>query len=136
MSYHLPRLYAPIWYVGSLSLGTGPRLLLELVLDAKRAHREVQLDQVTWGKLLHRSPRTIRRWLRELRARHLVRVIRRGRRLTNLYMLGRSLWARLTGQHEARAPSGHQRALWGVFERIEQRAPSLNDGRHRQWRAG
>ena len=52
------------------------------------------------------------RWCRYAVERRWLRVIRRGRKLTNVYRLARWLWARLTGQVKRRLPSGVQEPLY------------------------
>jgi hypothetical protein len=47
---------------------------------------------------MDRSRETVNRALRALALQRLIRVKRRGRKLTNVYLLARRVWAALTGR--------------------------------------
>jgi DNA-binding transcriptional MocR family regulator len=61
-------------------------------------HRVCQPGEASLARMHGRSTRTIRRAIDTLQAAGLVEVIRRGRKLTNVLRLARSLWARLTNR--------------------------------------
>src|SRR5882724_6644382 len=89
------RVYAPVLYIASLSLGTGPRLLLEVFAEAAWKNRTFSPSQARLGQLVHRDARSVRRWIRQLVGRRLIVAQRRGRGRTNMYRLSHRFWARL-----------------------------------------
>lgn len=98
MSHHLPRLQVPALYFGSLTMPSGAAVLLEMIASVSVTGRKFRPSQHKLADMRHCSRRTIIRQLKLLSERGYVRVIRRGRRLTNVYRLSRSLWGRLTGK--------------------------------------
>jgi len=114
---HAPRIYAPAIYFGCLSAGTGVRLLVAGVAERALAGQVFSPSQAKLGQLYHRDARTIRRWLKVGVERRWLRVVRRGRKLTNVYRLARWLWGRLTGRHEARIPDELQGTLFRIGSR-------------------
>ena len=118
MSHHSRAVRAPALYLACLTTGTGPRLLLEVVAEAVLKGRVFMPSQVKLGELLHRDRRTIIRWAKAASARGWLRVVRRGKKLTNLYLLSRALWRRLTGQTKPKLPSELQETLWRIGLRI------------------
>lgn len=101
----LPRVYAPALYIASLSLGTGPRLLLEVFAEAAWKNRTFSPSQARLGQLVHRDARSVRRWIRQLVGRRLVVAQRRGRGRTNMYRLSHRFWARIVAGNRARVPA-------------------------------
>jgi DNA-binding transcriptional MocR family regulator len=97
------KLRHPIWYIASLTISPWARLLLMQIEDAIIKDRRVRLSQASWAEQMHCSLRTVTRALKELRVHGLIRVIRRGKKLTNVYRLSRNLWGRITGRFD-RAP--------------------------------
>ena len=110
--------YAPLLYVAALSLDDGPRLLLVVLLEAEWKHRAFAPTQARLGEVLHRDARTVRRWVRALKRRRLIYVKRRGRGLSNVYHVHRSLWDRLAGRRPVELPRELQRSLWKIGLRI------------------
>lgn len=130
MSHHSPRVRAPALYLACLSTGVGPRLLLEVVAEAVLKGRVFMPSQVKLGELLHRDRRTIIRWAKAASARGWLRVVRRGKKLTNLYLLSRALWRRLTGQVKGRVEPGVQLVMDRLWKRIrENQGAVLAQGR-------
>lgn len=61
-------------------------------------HRVCQPGEISLARMHGRSTRTIRRALDTLQDAGLIDVIRRGKKLTNVLRLARSLWAKLTNR--------------------------------------
>ena len=108
LSSHPPKVRFPAFYLASLTAPAGSRVILSAITDACLRGRRFAPGQRSLGELVHRTARTVRRQLRVLVERGWVRAIRRGRRLTTIYRLSRSLFARLTG----RPP----RPDWGPYQ--------------------
>ena len=109
---------APLLYVAALKLGVGPRLLLEVLLEAEWKHRAFAPTQPRLGEVLHRDARTVRRWVRALKRRGLIYVKRRGRGRSNVYRVHRRLWDRLAGRRHVAVPKEVQQSLWKIGLRI------------------
>jgi|SRR5882724_5526645 len=99
------RVYAPVLYIASLSMGTGPRLLLEVFTEAAWKNRTFSPSQARLAEVAHRDARTIRRWIRVLVQRGYVVVQRRGRGRTNRYRLSHKFWGRIVAGNRARVPA-------------------------------
>jgi hypothetical protein len=99
------RIYAPVLYIASLTMGTGPRVLLEAFTEAAWKNRTFSPSQKRLGQLVHRDARTVRRWIRVLVARHFVVAERRGRGRTNRYRLTHKFWGRIVAGNRARVPA-------------------------------
>ncbi len=98
VSHHSLRIHTPALYFAALSMPGGAIVLLAMVASVNLRGKVFRPGQARLAELRHCSRRTIIRQLRVLVERGYVRVIRRGRRLTNIYRLSRSLWQRLTGK--------------------------------------
>ncbi len=102
---HPPRIYAPGLYFGSLTAGNGPKLLLVAVAEVVLRGKVFSPSQRRLGELYRRDRRSVSRWVKVGVERGWLRVVRRGRKLTNVYRLSRHLWGRLTGQYTSKIPS-------------------------------
>lgn len=130
MSHHSRGVRAPALYLACLTTGVGPRLLLEVVAEAVLKGRVFMPSQAKLGELLHRDRRTIIRWAKAASAKGWLRVVRRGKKLTNLYLLSRALWRRLTGQVRGRVEPGVQLVMDRLWKRIrENQGAVLAQGR-------
>jgi len=107
----LPRVYAPVFWIACRTLGTGPRLLLEVIAEAAWKNRVFSPSQARLATALHRDARTIRRWARQLAGRRLIVIQRRGRKLTNRYRLSHAFWGRLVAGNRARVSAELQGPL-------------------------
>jgi hypothetical protein len=105
-------------YTLSLSLPTGPKVLLEAITETVLAGGRFQPSQQRVGELAGRRRETVNRWVRVLRERGLVRVVRRGKRMTNFYLLARALWCRLTGRVRPKLPAPVQESLFRLGLRM------------------
>lgn len=110
MSHHPLKIRTPALYFGSLSLPSGSAVLLEMIASVNVSGGRFHPGQDRLAELRHCTRRTIIRQLKVLAARGYIRVIRRGKKLTNVYRLSRSLWGRLTGQLTPKRPNVFQ--LW------------------------
>lgn len=115
---HPPKIYAPALYFGALSAPTGVRLLVAGVAERALAGKVFSPSQRRLADLYHRDRRTISRWCRVAVDRGWLRVIRRGKKLTNLYRLTRWLWGRLTGRYKSRVPTELQDTLYRLGLRM------------------
>ena len=88
----------PGLYLLSTPLPHLQRLLLATIAHTVIGKRPCTPSQERLGELLSRSRETINRALRALVAQRLIFVKRRGRRLTNVYLLARRIWAAITGK--------------------------------------
>ena len=88
----------PVLWLVSTPLPTLQRLLLLTIVTAVLAKRPFCPSQLSLGRLMTRRRETINRALRALVAQRLIFVKRRGRRLTNVYLLARRIWAAITGK--------------------------------------
>ena len=111
---HPPRIYAPALYFGSLTAGTGVRLLVAGIAERALAGQVFSPSQAKLGDMYHRDRRTIIRWVKVAVERRWVRVLRRGRKLTNVYRLSRWLWGRLTGRYTSKIPEALQGTLYSL----------------------
>lgn len=111
MSGHSPTLRNPELWCASLTAPPGARLFLLSVMRAVARKQVFCPRQEALGKAMHRRGRTVRRWTKLLTERGWLRVIRRGRKLTNIYRLSRSLFYRLTGQRRRPCPADLQPVL-------------------------
>jgi hypothetical protein len=102
----------PALYIACLDAPKGALVLLEAIVPICLKDRIFSPGQAKLGVMMHRSPRTIIRYVKVLRERGWLRVIRRGKKLTNIYRLGRTLWRRLTGRVASRAPRELQDVLY------------------------
>lgn len=112
MSYHSLRVNAPALYAASLNAPTGTRLLVMILFERTMAGKPFTPSQAKIASMMHRSSRTVRRWLTIGVKRGWIRVIRRGKTQTNRYMLSRVLWGRLTGQRPSTLPRELQASLF------------------------
>lgn len=87
-----------VW-LASLSCSNGAHRVLSMIAETCLRRRDWQASQVRMAEMIHSSRRSIIRYAQELHALGYVRVIRRGKQLTNVYRLQRWLWERLTGRH-------------------------------------
>lgn len=108
----------PALYIACLDAPKGALVLLEALVPIVLKERVFSPSQARLGVMMHRSPRTIIRYVRILKERGWVRVYRRGKKLTNVYRLGRALWQRLTGQLKPRVPKALQDSLYRLGLRI------------------
>jgi hypothetical protein len=111
---HPPVIYAPGVYLGCLTASTGARLFIIAVAERALAGERFMPSQKRLGQLYHRSERSIRRWIRTGVEAGWLRVIRRGRKMTNLYRLSRYLWGRLTGRYKTKIPEELQTTLFNL----------------------
>jgi len=74
------------------------RLLLDFIAHTVIMKRNCTPSQERLGAIFGRSRETICRALKALEVQRLIRARRRGRRLTNVYLLARRLWEALTGK--------------------------------------
>jgi len=118
MSHHPPRIHSPALYFACLTAPTGVRQLVGVVAEAALHGQAFAPGQEKMGEMFHRDRRTMNRWCRYAVRHHWLRVIRRGRTLTNVYRLARWLWARLTGQWKRRLPTGVQEPLYRLGLRL------------------
>lgn len=123
VSYHSHQLRAPALYASSLNGPLGTRLLIAVLFERALAGKPFTPSQAKLARLVHRSDRTVRRWLDVGVRRGWIRVVRRGRKLSNLYRLSRPLWARLVGQQPPRLPTALQATMWSVGRHL-----GLSDG--------
>jgi len=100
----LPRIYAPVFYIACQTMGTGPRLLLEVIAEASWKNRTFSPSQAVLAKKMHRSQRTVIRWAKQLAGRRVIDIQRRGHRLTNRYRLSHRFWARIVAGNRALVP--------------------------------
>jgi len=72
------------------------------------------------AEMFSRRPETISRAMRALQERQLIKIIRRGKTLTNVYRLARWLWETLTGDPRRHYPWAFAqvrlpiRGTWGL----------------------
>ncbi len=131
MALHPPVIQLPASYVASLGLTCTAQGMLQVVTERRLKGRNVTLSVKGWARLLHRSIRQVIRASGELQARGLLRKIRRGCRLTNIYLLALRLWCRFTGRTPRRLDPEVQGVLWrlgqrsGVPERVMARCHVL-----------
>lgn len=111
-SHHPPLVQAPETYIAALSIPTLDRLLLGMVAEARLRKRNWTPSEARWGEVVHRCRETISRSVNRLARAGWLRVVRRGRRLTNIYLLSRTLWHRFTGQPRRRWDPELQGSLW------------------------
>lgn len=114
MSHHPPPVRAAHTYLASLTLPASCRELLHIVAEARLKRRNCTPSQARLATILHLSRRQVVRVVDRLTAAGLLRRHRRGRRLTNIYLLGRALWRRLTGQPKRRLDPDVQGTLFRI----------------------
>jgi DNA-binding transcriptional ArsR family regulator len=85
-------------YIESMSLSSPAKLFLLGVASIRLRNRLCQVSQKEWGKLLSRSRRTVCYAIKELKEKNLIKIVRRGKKLTNLYFLAHWLYKMLTGK--------------------------------------
>lgn len=88
----------PMLYLISTPLPTLQRLLLVAIASTVLAQRPCTPSQARLGEIVSRSRETVNRALQALQAQRLILVKRRGRRLTNVYLLARRIWQAITGK--------------------------------------
>ena len=115
MSHHHPGIRFAVPYVAALPLPTLDRLLLTMVVDACLSGRTWQPRGARWGELVHRRRETVSRAVGRLQRLGYLRVIRRGRKLSNVYRLSRSLWNRLVSGRRAVGPAMLRHLLDRLF---------------------
>jgi hypothetical protein len=98
VSHHSARITSRGLWLWTLELPEGPTLLLETIAGLCERDRRFQAGQDWLAGSRGRSRRTIIRWVKALETRGLIHVIRRRKKLTNIYRLARWLWARLKGR--------------------------------------
>lgn len=113
-----PKVQLPHSYVASLGLTPTAQAMLQVVTERRLRGLNVCLSVAAWARLLKRSIRQVIRASIELQARGLLRKIRRGWHLTNIYLLPFRLWQRFTG----RSPRLLDRETQGVLWRLGRRA--------------
>jgi hypothetical protein len=111
MSSHSLTIKAPALYALALNAPMGTRLLVAVLFERARAGKPFTPSQAKLARMVHRHERTVRRWLKVGAQRGWIKVIRRGRKQTNVYRLTGALWRRLTGQHPSRLPRTLQESL-------------------------
>ena len=132
MSYHYPnpellthtvqqvrqkQIKSRVLYLSSTPIPVLQRLILVNVAVALFNKTPWQASQVRMGELFDRSPRSIRRAMKDLALAGLVRIKRRGRKLTNVYLLARRLWHTLTNGAESQLKRLQQRLFSGGWQR-------------------
>lgn len=127
--FNPPRIYAPALYFGCLTAPMGVRVMVAGIAECALRGRVFSPSQARLGELYHRDRRTISRWVQHATRCGWIRVLRRGKKLTNVYRLARYLWRRLTGQFRQRPPTREQQQLLDLFRRIERIRPELRGGR-------
>lgn len=124
MALHPPQIELPASYVASLGLTRTAQGMLQVVTERRLRGLNVCLSVKAWARLLKRSVRQVIRASGELQARGLLRKIRRGWHLTNIYLLPFRLWARFTGRSPRVLEAETQQILFrlgkrsGVPERV------------------
>ena len=88
----------PGLYLLSTPIPPLQRLLLDIIAHTVVAKRPCTPSQERLGELLGRSRETICRALHALQVQRLIWVKRRGRRLTNVYLLARRIWEAITAK--------------------------------------
>lgn len=112
-----PRIQEPQVYVASLRLTPTARAMLSVVTARRLGGQNCTLSVRHWAALLKRSIRQVIRASGELRRWDLMRRIRRGRGLTNIYLLAYRLWCRMTGRPLRRLDPEVQGLLWRLGKR-------------------
>lgn len=107
-SHHFPRIEAPALYLGSLTLPAGSKVLLAMVAERCVRGQTFCPSQRRLGEMVRRRRETISRQLAVLRMHGWIRIIRRGKKLTNVYRLSRELWGRLMGRPASPRPNPQQ----------------------------
>jgi hypothetical protein len=118
VSHHSQRIRSWAAYTSSLTLPPLARTFLHNVGDACLRHRSYQPHQARLARSWGRDRRQVIRWVKLLEERGLLRKIRRGKKLTNVYRLARTLWNRLVGQTRPKVPSFLQQTLFRLGLRI------------------
>lgn len=96
---HQPnRAQYPLLYLVATPIPHLQRLLLEVIAHCVMASRPCTPSQVRLGELLGRRRETICRALHAMQVQRLIRVRRRGRRLSNVYLLARRIWQAIAGK--------------------------------------
>lgn len=116
-TFQLPRgrtVQYRVLYLSATPIPTLWRLILVNIGEAVVARRPFHPSQARLGELMGRSVRTIKRAVRGLAEAGLIRIKRRGNRLSNVYLLARRLWHSLTGGLEwpGKAKQLGFRGLW------------------------
>lgn len=93
-----PKARDPILYLLSTPLAHHQRLLLVTIGAMTLRSRACRPSQARLGEILRRKRETVNRHIRALKVQGLVRVVRRGKGLTNVYLLARWVWKALTGK--------------------------------------
>lgn len=97
----------PAMYTTRYGLDGAEQKLLDLTFEVKRRGNVFQPSQRTLARWLNRTERQVRRYICHLRELKVFYWKQRGKKLTNVYYLGRDLWRVLTKGR--RIPGGIQR---------------------------
>lgn len=92
----------PYLFLASTPLPHLQRLLLLIIANTVLARRQLRPSQARLGGLLGRRRETVCRALRALQAQGLIKIVRRGKRLNNAYLLAKRIWRAITGQDPPR----------------------------------
>jgi hypothetical protein len=85
----------PSMYTTRYGIDPGEQKLLDLTFEVRRRGNCFHPSQDTLAKWLNRSTRQIQRYLCHLRDLQLMFWRRRGKKMSNVYYLGRDLWRTL-----------------------------------------
>lgn len=128
LSHHRPRITDPTLYLATLHAPAGARLLVGMVASVVCKGRRFQPSEARLAEMLHVSRRSIIRYSQLLQARGWLRVIRRGRRLTNVYRLSRELFHRITGQRPVPSNRPLQAHLFALGRKLGILPPGPSTG--------
>lgn len=82
-------------YIHQFGLEPAETLILEAIVSIRMRGKRAQPGWKEMSTWIHRSTRTVARAIGVLEGKGLMRRIRRGKRLTNIYFIAGRLWRRL-----------------------------------------
>lgn len=82
-------------YLHSCNLEPTETIILEGIVSIRLRGKRAQPGWREMAKWIHRTPRTVARTISHLEGLGLMRRIRRGKMLTNIYFVAARLWRRL-----------------------------------------
>lgn len=100
----------PTIYLWSFPLEPTEKVILEGIASIRFRGRVAQPGVKELARWINRSTRTVFRVLAELEKNGLVKRIRRGKKLTNVYYLAMKLWGRLIAGRQVRRERADKRA--------------------------
>lgn len=84
-----------VLYLHSFPLEPTEKIVLEGIASIRFKHKRAQPGWKEMGVWIHRSTRTVARVISSLEAQGMLRRVRRGKKLTNIYFIAARLWRRL-----------------------------------------